>query len=159
MPMYFFGQETQTWKDNFDHFQGTYKDDHSCNEVYSRKEKKQVNNFPFGKYCIFMSCYFSSDGNYSIDLSWTKILGDSLIKEYNTFAGTYAVDNLGNIKLNGNHPFVNNEVTIKENYQGKKGKKYITYRGFKYRFNDQFKWINNKEKSTYCDGCRFTPDE
>lgn len=159
MPMNLFGRETQTWKDNFDHYQGAYKDDYSCNKTYSLKEKKRVNNFPFGDYCGYINVSLTSNGSYYIHLESTKLVGDSLIREEFTFGGKYYIDSLGKLTLNGRHPFDHNEMEIKEYHNRKKGVKYITNRSLNYRFNDEFKWITNKQRNTYCDGCKLTPDD
>lgn len=159
IPINLVAQESNSWKDNFNHYQGSYKDDFSCNRLYTQKEKKQVNNFPFGHYCGYINVSLRSNGNYHIYLESTKLAGDSLILEEFTFEGKYSVDSLGKLTLNGHHPFEHNKMEIKEDYNRKKGIKYITNRSLNYRFNDQFKWITNKERNTYCDGCKLTPNE
>ena len=30
-------QESDSWKDNFDHYKSSYKSDFGCNEIYTRK--------------------------------------------------------------------------------------------------------------------------
>lgn len=152
-------QERNSWKDNFDHFQGSYKDDFSCNRLYTHKEKKQLNNFPISHYCGYINVSFGKEGNYHINLECTKLVGDSLIRKNFTFEGNYSIDSLGKLTLNGDHPFMNDNMEIKENYHRKKGVKYITNRSLIYRFNEQFKWISNKERNTYCDGCKLTPND
>ena len=159
IPMNLLAQESNSWIDNFDHHQGSYKDDFNCNRLYTNKEKKQVNNFPFGHYCGYINVSLGSDGNYHIHLECTKLVGDSLIRKHFTFEGKYSIDSLGKLTLNGDHPFVNDNMEIKEYYHRKKGVKYIMNRDFTYRFNDQFKWITNKKRNTYCDGCKLTPNE
>lgn len=152
-------QESNSWKDNFDHYKGSYKSDFSCNRIYTRKEKKQVSNFPFGHYCGYLNVSLQANGNYHIQLECTKLAGDSLIRKYFTFTGKYSIDSLGKLTLNGVHPFVNDKLEIKEYYHRKKGVRYMMNRNFTYRFNDQFKWITDKKRNTYCDGCEWTPNE
>lgn len=152
-------QESGSWKDDFDHYKGSYKSDFGCNRIYTRKEKKQVNKFPFGDYCGYMNVSLQSDGNYHIHLECTTIAGDSLIRKYFTFVGNYSIDSLGKLTLNGDHPFVSDTMEIKEYYHRKKGVRYLSNRNFSYCFNDQFNWITNKKRNTYCDGCELSPNE
>lgn len=159
IPMNLLSQESDSLKDNFEHFKGSYKSDFGCNNIDTRKVKKHLNNFPIGDYCGYMNVTLEADGNYDIHLECVTLEGDALIRKYYSFQGNYSIDRLGKLTLNGDHPFVSDTMEMKEYYRRKKGVRYLNNRNFSYRFNEQFTWITNKKRNTYCDGCELSPNE
>lgn len=152
-------QENSSWKDNFDHYQGSYESNFVCGKKNRRIAKTQVTNLSFGFNCGYLSVTLSNSGGYEIHLEGLRRVNDSLILEEFQFKGVYTIDKYGNLMLYGEHPFKKSTLEIKEIQKRKNGVLFITDRSFSYRFNNQFKWITRKKRSTYCDGCRLTPDD
>lgn len=152
-------QENSSWKGNFDHFQGAYESNFVCNKKTRRGTKTKATNFSFDYNCGFLSVSLSNSGDYEIHLEAFRCVNDSLIKEEYQFKGVYTIDKFGNLMLVGEHPFKKSALEIKEIQKRKNSVLFITDRSFTYRFNNQFKWITRKKRSTYCDGCRLTPDD
>lgn len=159
LPTYCFSQELNKWKDDYTHFEGSYEDDFSCNKALTRKEKKRVKNFPYGYSCGSLNVFLDTKGNYSVILTLPIVEGDSINAEVHKFVGWFTVDSLGTLILKGPHPFSEGTLIIKEWSSRNKSERYISGRGFKYQFKDEYLWISRKKRYTYCDGCRMSPDE
>lgn len=154
-----YSQKKSSWQSNFDHYQGSYESNFVCNKKTKRSTKKKATNFSFDYNCGFLSVSLSNSGDYEIHLEAVRRVNDSLIQEEFQFKGVYTIDKFGNLTLYGEHPFKKSTLEIKEIEKRKNGVLFITDRSFSYRFNDQFKWITCKKRSTYCDGCRLTSDD
>ena len=158
-PFQLTAQTTVHWRSNYDHFEGSYEDDFSYNKIYTRKEKKLIKNVSDSIYCGFLSVSLSAEKFYTITLSFNRLVADSLTNVDYEFKGTYTLDSLGIVSLDGKHPFKSNIIEIKESYGRRNGKKYISNRGFYYRFNNEFIWITDKKEHTsICDGCNMYPN-
>ncbi len=158
LPTYCFSQESNKWKDDYTHFEGSYEDDFSCNKTFTRKQKKSINNFPYGDYCGHINVSLSVTGRYNILLDQQFVVGDSLKSEVFEFEGSFTVDSAGTLILHGPHPFSQDKFILKERISRNKGERYISGRGFKYQFKEDYLWISRKKRHTYCDGCMLTPD-
>lgn len=159
LPLALKSQNAIKWKDHYDHYQGSYEDNYSCNTQFRRKEKKQVKQFPYGDYCGSINVTLSPNGVYQIYLEASKLNEDSLLRESYSFQGTYTVDSIGHITFNGSHPFASNQLRIKEYYARKNNVTFTINRSLIYKFSKEYVWIEKKRRSTYCDGCRLSPED
>jgi hypothetical protein len=158
-PIFGFSQEQGKWKDSYAHFEGSYEDNFSCDKTLTRKGKKRIKNFSNAHCRGFLNVTLNVTGSYSILLELPKVQGDSLNWEVREFEGSFTVDSLGTLLLKGPHPFSQDKLIIKEWQSKRNGQRYISGRGFKYQFKEEYLWISRKKLNTYCDGCQFNPEE
>jgi hypothetical protein len=154
-------QESPEWENDYQHYYGTYKSDFLCKWVLSVKQCDSLNAINTGNkiYCGFFNLTLTKQGTYSMTLACYNDLRGKTEEIYNEYKGLYVVNEAGNVILKGSHPFDKNILQIFEGTRRNKGKKYVSYRRFTYRFDDLNNWISEKRLNAFCDGCYYDPGD
>lgn len=148
-------QENSEWENDYHRYHGSYEDNFPCTWVLSGEQRDSLDK----TYCGSMSLTLTREGTYSITLTCYQDAGGKVEEIHGSFMGTYLVNGSGEVTLNGPHPFDTNKLHIHEMSSRDKGKKYLTGRGFKYRFGGPYNRISKKRLYTYCDGCQLNPED
>lgn len=154
-------QDAQTWASEYHHYQGTYKSDLLCKWMLGKEQRDSlstINGFD-RHYCGAFNLTLTERGAYALHLHCLRNVGGHVTEEAHRFSGSYTVSNTGALLLKGEHPFEGDELHIRESVSRKNGGRYVTGRGFRYRFNASFSWISKKALHSYCDGCILDPTD
>ncbi len=154
-------QDPPTWASEYHHYQGAYKGDLMCTWMLSKEQRDSlstIKGFDW-QYCGAFNLTLTERGTYTLDLHCLKNVGGKVTEEAHRFSGGYTVSSTGAVLLKGEHPFDSDELHIEETVIRKNGSRYVTGRGFRYRFNASFRWITKRALHTFCDGCALDPND
>lgn len=99
-------------------------------------------------YNNFLVSFLNSDSTYKIELTVIDKMDSNLFEKTYHYNGKYEIDHKGTIHLNGDHPFNSNIIKMKV----KEDEYSVDIYGYKFKLGNQFRWINNRKLSTFCDG-------